>query len=728
MKYSIIIPTYNHCDDLLKPCVESILTYSRMDEVELIISANGCTDNTQAYLAELTERFASIGMSKHFRYIWNNQPLGYAKANNLAIARASTQKIVLLNNDTVLLPQERHTWLDWLHQPFESNDHAGISCVVKTHDPDADYDFAIFFCVMIDSRVFDRIGLLNTEYEVGGCEDVEFCVEAQRAGFTVDLCINDMHTAKPGMWSGQFPIYHRGQATLHDTELVPNYGQTLERNKASLTQKYKQQRDGSEMKYSIIIPTYNHCDDLLKPCLESIFAYSRMDQVELIVSANGCVDRTREYLNSLQQQFDAIGFGNHLRVVWHDQPLGYSKAINQGILASTCDKVLLLNNDVVLLPQDRGNWLDRLNEPFDTNPRVGITSTLNLYSPQTGRDFAVFFCVMIHRKVIDKLGLLNEEYGTGAGEDTEYCFMAEQAGFEVECVTNTYYSHEIGMNASDYPIYHKGEGTMHDPTLVPNWDQLFDANTQLLIKKFSPKRLAENTQQVADLYPFLGSQDPESQMIANSVLVKNDYALNTEVFHNKEVIDIGANTGIFSIAAAALGASKVIAFEPVLTTFNKLESNIQHTQLGSQIQCHRAAVLGKKLQGLLMSNNAVQHGGNSLYAQTSECELVDCVTLEWAMQQTFSQNVVLKIDCEGAEYDILLDSDDSVFKRVRAIILEIHSDRHPDHKGPEPIHKRLTDLGFVNVRRVNLGTTYYDARGHVVGFDPGQWFKETWIK
>ena len=38
---------------------------------------------------------------------------------------------------------------------------------------------------------------------------------------------------------------------------------------------------------------------------------------------------------------------------------------------------------------------------------------------------------MIHRKVFDKIGLLNEEYGVGGGEDTEFCIEAEKAGFEV---------------------------------------------------------------------------------------------------------------------------------------------------------------------------------------------------------------------------------------------------------------------------------------------------------
>ena len=53
MKYSVIIPTYNHCEKYLKPCVDSIIKHSDMQDVELIISANGCGDNTLQYLQYL---------------------------------------------------------------------------------------------------------------------------------------------------------------------------------------------------------------------------------------------------------------------------------------------------------------------------------------------------------------------------------------------------------------------------------------------------------------------------------------------------------------------------------------------------------------------------------------------------------------------------------------------------------------------------------------------------
>ena len=58
MKISIIIPTFNHLEDCLKPCCESIIRNTTLsDDVEVVIVANGCTDGTKEYVQSLDKRF-----------------------------------------------------------------------------------------------------------------------------------------------------------------------------------------------------------------------------------------------------------------------------------------------------------------------------------------------------------------------------------------------------------------------------------------------------------------------------------------------------------------------------------------------------------------------------------------------------------------------------------------------------------------------------------------------
>jgi GT2 family glycosyltransferase len=233
------------------------------------------------------------------------------------------------------------------------------------------------------------------------------------------------------------------------------------------------------MRYSIVIPTYNHCDDLLKPCVESLLKYSYVSDIELIISANGCVDNTREYLTELREKFDYLGLYDNLKIVWNDKPLGYSRATNAGIEVATTDNIVLCNNDVVFFDQYKNAWLHLFERQFIINPKCGISCVIKSISAPAGRDFAIFFLVMIHRKVFDKIGLLNTDYGVGGGEDTEFCIEAENAGFEVCLANDLQFSNQDQIYVGNFPVYHKGEGTMHDKELVPEWDRIFRENSSI---------------------------------------------------------------------------------------------------------------------------------------------------------------------------------------------------------------------------------------------------------
>lgn len=234
MKYSVVIPTYNNCERYLKPCVESIVKYSDMEQLELVISANGCSDNTFAYLGYLWSVVPNLKVE------WDDRPLGYPAATNRGIERSAGSKIVLLNNDTVLLEQPKNQWLQMLEAPFTADASVGVVGPVVQHSPDAGRDFCVFFCAMVDRKVFDRVGLLNEEYGVGTGEDVEFCVEAQEAGFKV-VEPAPKRLVSDTMYSGVFPIYHKGEGTMHDPGLVQDFGGVFARNNRKLARKYNPQ-------------------------------------------------------------------------------------------------------------------------------------------------------------------------------------------------------------------------------------------------------------------------------------------------------------------------------------------------------------------------------------------------------------------------------------------------------------------------------------------------------
>lgn len=221
---------------------------------------------------------------------------------------------------------------------------------------------------------------------------------------------------------------------------------------------------------SIIIPTYNHLHDLLIPCLDSIKEYTDLDMCEVIVVANGCTDGTAEYLKTLPHQF---------RHVMISDVCGYTAATNAGIKIARGDYILLLNNDIVLLPQDRNKWIRMLINPHILNNKTGISGPVKFTFPCGGttRTAMAFWCVMILKKLIDELGYLDEIFSPGMGEDADFSIKAEIAGYDLVQVPNNI-SQKFGEGILDksFPIYHKGSGTFgekdHSSVSIRNTDIL----------------------------------------------------------------------------------------------------------------------------------------------------------------------------------------------------------------------------------------------------------------
>lgn len=222
------------------------------------------------------------------------------------------------------------------------------------------------------------------------------------------------------------------------------------------------------MKYSIVIPTYNHCNDLLQPLMDSIIQFTDMNDVEVIVVANGCTDNTLTYMTELMDKMNKPEGPLTVKLIYIDEALGYTKATNLGIKAATGEFVVLLNNDTLLLPQERGQWLKMLHAPF-TDEKVGLTGPLQLFDNYSNHDVLIFFCVMIRRTMFDLVGVLDEIYTPGGGEDIDFTIKVKQAGYKSIALSSTEYVPEKGTNVGNFPIWHKDNQTFKEIPEYTNW-------------------------------------------------------------------------------------------------------------------------------------------------------------------------------------------------------------------------------------------------------------------
>lgn len=165
---------------------------------------------------------------------------------------------------------------------------------------------------------------------------------------------------------------------------------------------------------------------------------------------------------------------------------------------------------------------------------------------------------------------------------------------------------------------------------------------------------------------------------------------------NKEkyIIDIGANIGAFSVyIGKKYPQSKLFCYEPDEKNFTKLVENLQINSIDNAVFYRKA--VGKS-QGIvkLFSDENGRFGtvGSSTVKKGPKEMQVDEITLEGIFEKNCIINCdLLKLDCEGAEYDILMSTKKETFEKIKLISLEYHN--IINHNGDE-LKKFLESLGF----------------------------------
>ncbi|WP_250432783.1 glycosyltransferase family 2 protein [Hanstruepera flava] len=115
---------------------------------------------------------------------------------------------------------------------------------------------------------------------------------------------------------------------------------------------------------SIIIPVYNQLSYTLN-CLYSIKRACSGIDYEIILINDNSTDDTKEYLDRI----------NGIHVIHNEVNLGFLKNINNGVKASKGEYVLLLNNDVIVLPR----LLEELLAVFKDQERVGAVGGMAIH-------------------------------------------------------------------------------------------------------------------------------------------------------------------------------------------------------------------------------------------------------------------------------------------------------------------------------------------------------------
>jgi FkbM family methyltransferase len=144
------------------------------------------------------------------------------------------------------------------------------------------------------------------------------------------------------------------------------------------------------------------------------------------------------------------------------------------------------------------------------------------------------------------------------------------------------------------------------------------------------------------------------------------------------ILDIGANIGAFSIYAAMSARDvTVYAYEPMTEFYRLMQENVRINRLEHAVKCFNLAVgADTRVRELAVESNTflfptLLHADDGTVTRTVS---VPCTSLADILESNELERVgLLKMDCEGAEYEILYNTPDRYLERIREIRMEYHN-------------------------------------------------------
>ena len=164
--------------------------------------------------------------------------------------------------------------------------------------------------------------------------------------------------------------------------------------------------------------------------------------------------------------------------------------------------------------------------------------------------------------------------------------------------------------------------------------------------------------------------------IVREIFFDRPYLRHVDLPAAPVIVDIGGYIGDFALYAVKyLDAQLVVVYEPTLENFEMLTRNVALNHYGERIAAVNKAVgqSGELVLNVQKLDRDEIHVSSHWYAD-AERRTIPSVTLAELLDTHQLESVdLLKVDCEGGEYDILPDAPDDVLRRVRNIVFEYHT-------------------------------------------------------
>lgn len=245
----------------------------------------------------------------------------------------------------------------------------------------------------------------------------------------------------------------------------------------------------------VIVPVYRGAAET-RACIDSVLASpTRIARQVVVVDDASPEPGLSAWLRELAQ-------AGHVTLVAHPENRGFVASCNDGMAMHPDRDVVLLNSDTEVAP----GWLDRLAAcarsdlsigtvtPFSNNaticsyPRTLVSNALpagettasldaGFAQANAGRSAdivtAVGFCMYIARRCLERVGPFDRDrYGSGYGEEVDFCMRARRAGFRNVIAADVFVRHvgEVSFGGSGADRRLKAQATVD--ALYPEFQEM----------------------------------------------------------------------------------------------------------------------------------------------------------------------------------------------------------------------------------------------------------------
>jgi len=211
---------------------------------------------------------------------------------------------------------------------------------------------------------------------------------------------------------------------------------------------------------------------------------------------------------------------------------------------------------------------------------------------------------------------------------------------------------------------------------------------------------------------------PSTFNIENGILEFNDLKKFYELVNDRDaerhlnIIDIGAQTGLYTLFSKYVKNSTFYAFEPFQACYNELCENIKLNDI-TNVKTFNIALMDKKGSDLLkvdpyqLQLNTLGEHPLTFDPDIMLVGIVDCDTIDNLFYNKDIQVDFIKCDAQGSEYFILMGGINTI-KKYKPII-QIEYDEVTMKQccvTPQMIDDLITDLGYVNISKIGKNYIY----------------------